>query len=629
MKDPVAFQQEAPNAEEEFTVITRNTWPARARGEGARDERGLTCSSIEHLKELMLAIESTIPPALMQAVWFRCLRAKWVAGVHAATDGPTMAKLLARFEINMKPHLLIRAWRQCTEATKKTLKTATGIVEYTIKRKKTRRTSKPTKKRAIEKQTEQLQEEEQEEEDDVNFVPMIDPKAKTLDESNILTGPRNRRQVRPTASDAEVDTGANDAVSASRLSVRAPPTARRKQLYPESWQTGRPFKGWRWDSREHTDQVREPFVKVARHRLRQLARQAGAREVTGFIYNLREIDAPLTQKQEELPPVITLQGIWRMQLQRARTVAAVEVQLACLSSALSWKCLADVDLGDSTAKRPARRRARASKASSIPVHEDTASWVELAVRGTLDAAIAAIELEKYASECAVLGANWVPDSKERPARQKVEGLLVTYDLARKKRFEAHTKRKGSDQQEAARRQQYPVDDEDNMDTDAVDDYEGDEVERDHARKKVAKRKVPKKKSRPIPSKKKSRLVAAKFGADDGTEIETAAGLGEGEKAPEVQTGGEESRPSTFDGTGAAASGVTDTSARPAGSATHKRKAGAADSSNGPAKQAKHPRRDEDPGVPEHLIERRVSGRSRKSAASFDPAAEARKPQWSK
>ena len=61
----------------------------------------------------------------------------------------------------------------------------------------------------------------------------------------------------------------------------------------------------------------------------------------------------------------------------------------------------------------------------------------------------------------------------------------------------------------------------------------------------------------------------------------------------------------------------------------KRKAGAAVSSSGPAKQAKHARQDEDLGVPEHLIERRVSGRSRKSSASFDPAAEARKPQWSK
>lgn len=331
--------------------------------------------------------------------------------------------------------------------------------------------------------------------------------------------------------------------------------ARRKPR-PSEWDFDRPFKGWRWDIREHEKErllYRELLTKT---QVLQLARRGGNRKLSEFQYHLDQPEAqstnpgapplarsrsngpivqdPVYQKveydngmafwgkmredngqedlgafvddknrkrmvqfvdgkmfylsrddaafpvaqtamkradetptqpmvssprtaraqatQQRLPvrrklraadtPILSAIGSWRYGVRRATTGAAAQLHLSCFVSAVSWARLAMVDICDRPLVGPNPENViETIQAAPDPARE---CWMELAVRGTMDAIVHAValsgegfeenwsEMQADAATKRVLTADAIQDLNADQLKQvkRVDTMLAHYDRRR-------------------------------------------------------------------------------------------------------------------------------------------------------------------------------------------------------
>jgi hypothetical protein len=94
-------------------------------------------------------------------------------------------------------------------------------------------------------------------------------------------------------------------------------------------------------------------------------------------------------------PILSAIGSWRYSIRHASTVAATQLHLSCLVSAMAWSRVATVDMCDRPLVAPPD--VDLIQALTIPPDPERECWMELAVRGTLDAVISAVTLQMEAS----------------------------------------------------------------------------------------------------------------------------------------------------------------------------------------------------------------------------------------
>ena len=89
--------------------------------------------------------------------------------------------------------------------------------------------------------------------------------------------------------------------------------------------------------------------------------------------------------------MINLQGAWRIQLRKASTVAAVELQLGCLFAAINLEELMPVDMCD----RPMIRNiTKDTDGFGSMIDPERDGWMDLAVRSSLDSIVTALEMQE-------------------------------------------------------------------------------------------------------------------------------------------------------------------------------------------------------------------------------------------
>eukprot|EP01043_Picozoa_sp_COSAG02_P008398 COSAG02_NODE_268_length_26526_cov_28.495554_5_plen_1089_part_00 len=199
-----------------------------------------------------------------------------------------------------------------------------------------------------------------------------------------------------------------------------------RHRYPVEWgelPSHGPYRVQRWDIREQTSDVdRAVYREISKSRLRKLARSAGALQMSGFQYFLPTPDsehphygrsygeivldkdkAPEiveARKQLDQPPMMNLCGAWRVQVRKAQTIAAVELQLGCLNAAINIGELCTVDLCDRPLVPPLSNDTALRKSLKLgspvewQVDPEREGWMHLAVRATLDSMVTALELRE-------------------------------------------------------------------------------------------------------------------------------------------------------------------------------------------------------------------------------------------
>ena len=142
-------------------------------------------------------------------------------------------------------------------------------------------------------------------------------------------------------------------------------------------------------------------------------------------------------------PILSMRGSWRTGIRRSRTVAAVQLHLSCLASAIAWSKVCTVDLCDRAfvGRDPEGNL-------TIPDRPDAerACWMDLAVRSTMSAVVHAVEcwvegehLEASvlaeAKQKSTLSVGAINVNQDQPdqhvkGQKHVDMLLQSYDRAR-------------------------------------------------------------------------------------------------------------------------------------------------------------------------------------------------------
>lgn len=140
-------------------------------------------------------------------------------------------------------------------------------------------------------------------------------------------------------------------------------------------------------------------------------------------------------------PILSARGSWRYGIRRATTVAAVQLHLNCLVSAMAWSRVATVDMCD----RPLVGFSDEDFPQSLDSLPDSerGCWVELAVRGTLDALVNAVALkgdgcdkglvdasDTCSEQVLEVGAIVDPNKEEMKQVKRLDTLLMHFDRRR-------------------------------------------------------------------------------------------------------------------------------------------------------------------------------------------------------
>ena len=425
-------------------IVTDNKWPAMPAGEGKRGSNETSVCTTEHLKSQLFAIECIIPQFLMAPRWAR-RRCAWISSVHAASSGQQLAKLLEEFELAMGKHLMIGPWCETTGwITDFEQQDSKRVIEFIgmKKRKKFFSLEEKSAPAGLDRNANVGPGKAQR-----------DPGQTGIDASNIVVGRRRRsvhnysdveesvgggkpkaapkkrvtanlqpkllQGVLPTAfqqekqlrelnslSDVEIctalDSQFREHLSAARRSAPIPASFNRRKGQPLEWDArGAVFRGERWAIREH-EEDRAVYRELDRSRIRKLARCGGIRKLSGFQYKidpqyegqsyhyLVQDVSNEHKKIMEAPPMINLQGAWRIQIRKARTLAAVELQLGCLIAAINLEELYMVDMCDRPMVGNVGFPTRGTPPEGALPDPERDSWMDLAVRSAVDSIVSAV-----------------------------------------------------------------------------------------------------------------------------------------------------------------------------------------------------------------------------------------------
>jgi len=140
-------------------------------------------------------------------------------------------------------------------------------------------------------------------------------------------------------------------------------------------------------------------------------------------------------------PILSATGSWRYGVRRATTAAAAQLHLSCLVSAMAWSRLMTVD----TCDRPLAADQPQDFMQSLtnPPDPERECWMELAVRGTMDAIVNAVALHGEGHDETTLrntdpihkmrlGADAIEDNQGETIKQqkRVNDILQQYDRRR-------------------------------------------------------------------------------------------------------------------------------------------------------------------------------------------------------
>jgi hypothetical protein len=450
-----------------FHLLRDQQWFPRVHGEAKVGYMASDVSALAHVKQRLFSLEAMMPPFVVDESW-EYSRAAWINALHAATTGKQVARLMLQLESVMMDTILVVPWRECNGLINDLHQQDQGRVIFDFACRRRRKvfatnTGYPAKTSSA--------------------APIA---ASVLDESNILKGGRKRRAV------VYSERGISHQASSPKLEVPETPVELsdedkhrqalakevqmreqgtltetdvcevlsteysdiiqnmaviqgRRKSHPTEWGQDVPFRGWRWDIREH-EEDRIIYRDIASSRLRKLARMGGNAQLTGFSYNLGSNTYGKPPAADDTAPLITVQGAWRVQTRRCSTIAATELQLCALTAAISWRELCNVDICDRPLVHP------------DPVGEfgyedwQRDGWTQVAVRSLVDSLVLAVELvveqenrwartgEGFGLPPPVqqLGAQHILPEEERGSRRKTASILRPYDRQRLS-VEQHTR----------------------------------------------------------------------------------------------------------------------------------------------------------------------------------------------